>query len=380
MKTIRAKVGRFLTNNLVSRHIKNVVGAYNQWSENREREKELAELLADIPGRDEKVVKRNKIVFEQVLKNQQLSFDCESAAIYTQKKSKERRAQRKHTLTIARKTLTNLQDTFDLVGVQPMSGPVTLVYTLQYKLDDEGKPQTLEVISHATEAVTRKLRAAWTMEAAQDLKTQHDIDIESEITSALGAEVAYDVSEEIVGDLIKLAQKNTTFDVQAEIADYGNLLAVNLNRAANDIARKTRRGSGNYILTSPMGIAQLETTLKDGLKFQPIKNPSYSSCGVQYMGDIVASGHSLFRVYCSVLSFNKIDTDADVHYLVGYKGTNGECDAGYFFTPYIALMCMGIMVDPVTFQPIQRFATRYGKYVTDNGHDYFRLVKGTLKL
>lgn len=380
MKKIRTKVESLLANNLIVRHVKNIIGAYNQWSQNRERERELNELLEFIPGRDEKTIARNKHVFETILRNQQDQIDSSyqySTIVTTEKNAKERRAKRKSLLAVAKETLTSLQDTFDLVGVQPMTGPVGLIFTLQYKSYEDGK-LSLEVLSNTVTSMTRKLQACYTMELAQDLKASHNIDVENEITSLLGSEIAYDISGEIVNDLITLAQKTKSFDFTETIDNYGKVLAITLTRAANDIARCTRRACGNYVLTSPMGIAQLETTLKDGLKFKPIDDIIYSG-NVQYVGDIMNDDHVMFKVY-SALAFHNLDADGGVHYLIGYKGTQGEFDSGYFFTPYNVLVDTGIQVNPVTFQPIQCFATRYGKHAPNNAHDYFRLVRGTLNL
>lgn len=128
-----------------------------------------------------------------------------------------------------------------------------------------GRKMTLDVVSQAVEAGSRKLQAGWTIEAMQDLNAQHGLDLESEMTQALSAEIVQEIDQEIITDLIALAGTVDSFDGSAAgpygttgnytptfIGDRLANLGVIINRVANEIARKTRRGAGNFIVVSPL--------------------------------------------------------------------------------------------------------------------------------
>lgn len=257
-----------------------------------------------------------------------------------------------------------------------------------------GRKMTLDVVSQAVEAGTRKLQAGWTIEAMQDLNAQHGLDLESEMTQALSAEIVQEIDQEIITDLIALSGTTETFDgagsgtyggggagnyAPAYIGDRLANLGVIINRVANEIARKTRRGAGNFIVVSPMIVSILQSAAKS--VFAPAIEGSFKGPNNTML---VGTLNGTIKVYSYLWNQAGADTDlagggsANDTILVGYKGGNGETDTGYFYCPYIPLMSSGVVVNPVTFQPVVSLMTRYGKAVftsantsLGNSSDYY---------
>lgn len=242
-----------------------------------------------------------------------------------------------------------------------------------------GRKLTLDVVSQAVEAGSRKLQAGWTIEAMQDLQSQHGLDLESEMTKALSAEIVQEIDYEIISDLLALAGTVDSFDgagagaygtggnyTPAWVGDRLANLGVIINRVANEIARKTRRGAANWIVVSPMIVSILQSASKS--VFAPAIEGSFKGPNNTML---VGTLNSTIKVYSYL--WNQagagIDLSAAVPaavddvILVGYKGGNGETDVGYFYCPYIPLMSSGVIVHPVTFQPVVSLLTRYGKAV-----------------
>lgn len=307
----------------------------------------------------------------------------------------------------------------ELVGVQPMSGPVSLAYSLRFMFGETaansgvageqitagdevfgnnsktkrfysgtsgtgtnatmnndglggsgygdatssmeaygGKQMQLTVLRQTVTATSRKLQAKWTTEAAQDLNSQHGLDLEAEITSALSAEVVSEIDNEIINDLIALAGTSDTFDMNGTftgvpnyVGDRHAVLGVLINRIANEIARKTRRGAGNFIVVSPLVASVLQSASK--AVFSPAVAGSFEAPnGTKLVGVLNGS----IKVYTYIYH----DTGAEA-VLIGYKGGSGEMDTGYFYCPYVPLMSSGVITDPSTYNPQVSLMTRYGK-------------------
>lgn len=245
-----------------------------------------------------------------------------------------------------------------------------------------GRKMTLDIVSQAVEAGSRKLQAGWTIEAMQDLNAQHGLDLESEMTRALSAEIVQEIDQEIITDLLALAGTVDSFDgrgagsygasgsgnyAPAYVGDRLANLGVIINRVANEIGRKTRRGVGNYIVVSPMIVSVLQSAAKS--VFAPAVEGSFKGPNnTQLVGTL----NGQIKVYSYLwnqagagqdLSDYNSPAAVDDTILVGFKGGNGETDAGYFYCPYIPLMSSGVVVNPVTFQPVVSLMTRYGKSV-----------------
>lgn len=251
-----------------------------------------------------------------------------------------------------------------------------------------GRKMSLEVISQAVEAGSRKLQAGWTIEAMQDLQAGNGLDIENEMTQALSAQIVQEIDAEIISDLIALAGTVGFYD--GSVASIGSYkpayvgdrlanLAVMINYVANEIGRKTRRSSGNFIVVSPMVVTALQTAAKS--VFAPATQGSFKGPNNTML---VGTLNGSIKVY-SYLWNNVTSTDVDSVYpyansptgnvgsgddtiLVGFKGGNGETDTGYFYCPYIPLMSSGTIVNPLTFQPVVSLMTRYGKATFTNSN------------
>lgn len=252
-----------------------------------------------------------------------------------------------------------------------------------------GRSVKLEVVSQAVEAGTRKLQAGWTIEAMQDLKSQHGLDLESELSQVVSAEIVQEIDSEILTDLIALAGTVSAYDYQtvgvsgyqpAYLGDRFANLGVVINAVANEIARKTRRGAGNFIVVSPMVVSILQSAAKS--VFAPaiagsFKGPNNTMLVGTLNGSIKVYSYLWNQV--SGLGGQVGDT-----ILVGYKGGNGETDTGYFYCPYIPLMSSGVVINPTTMQPVMSLMTRYGKIATSqqatslgNAADYYGKINLT---
>jgi len=242
------------------------------------------------------------------------------------------------------------------VGIQPMTGPVGLIYLLQYKTEkvntigeDQETRLSLEINSAALEASSRKLKLNMEIVAQQDISGTGIPDDRD-----YGNEIAQEIYEEIRNDICAVAHKET-FDMSKNLAD--DMCITNdviqtieflINRAANRIAQRTRRGAGNFAIVSET-IAEI---LKNSKKFVKTSETDKDYGYVKYLG----TWNDMIKIYCDYgLKQDKA--------IVGYKGGNGEIDAGYFYAPYIPLMTTGVIIDPNTFAPVIKFMSRYGKYV-----------------
>lgn len=262
-----------------------------------------------------------------------------------------------------------------------------------------GRKMTLDVVSQAVEAGSRKLQAGWTIEAMQDLNAQHGLDLESEMTQALSAEIVQEIDYEIISDLLALAGTVESFDGSATssyttnytpnyVGDRLANLGVIVNRVANEIGRKTRRGVGNFMVVSPLIVSVLQSASKS--VFAPAVEGSFKGPNNTMM---VGTLNGNIKVYSYLWNQAGAGVDlssplgsplggADDTMLIGYKGGNGETDTGYFYCPYIPLMSSGVIVHPTTFQPVVSLMTRYGKGVfvnaqtsLGNSSDYYGKIK-----
>jgi len=285
----------------------------------------------------------------------------------------------------------------ELVGVQPMTGPVGQIHTLRVRYadtkddatageealspfkialgysgdeagTDQGKAQataglegsagnrlSIQILKQTVEAKTRKLSARWTFEAAQDAQAQQGIDIEAEIMAALAQEITAEIDQEILASLRSLSGTAAlTYDQAAVsgtatfVGDEHAALAVQINRVANLIAQRTRRGAGNYAVVSPFALTILQSATTSA--FARTTEGSFEApTNTKFVGTL----NNAMRVY--VDSYAADSTAV----LVGYKGSS-ESDAPAFYCPYIPLMSSGVVLDPSSFEPVVSFMTRYG--------------------
>ena len=277
----------------------------------------------------------------------------------------------------------------ELVGVQPMSGPVGQIHTLRvryaetgggasagdealspFKLANsyagspdatasaEGNPgrkMSIQILKETVEAKTRRLSARWTFEAAQDAESMHGVDVEAEIMQALAQEIVVEIDQEIIGSLRTLAgtgSNNLDFGSLSGqsvfVGDRHAALAIEINRSANRIAARTRRGAGNYVVVSPEALTILQSASTS--TFARTTEGSFEApTNTKFVGTL----NGTVKVFVDNYAADGTDV------LVGYKGSS-ETDAPAFYCPYVPLMSTGPVMDPATFEPVVSFMTRYG--------------------
>ena len=294
----------------------------------------------------------------------------------------------------------------ELVGVQPMTGPVGQIHTLRVRYSDTndatntandvtagdealspfkiaeaysgdgtagkaastaalegaaGRKMSIQILKQTVEAKTRKLSARWTFEAAQDAQSMHGIDVEAEIMAALAQEITAEIDQEVLGSLATLAGTAAeTYDQQAVsgtatfVGDEHAALAVQINRVSNLIAQRTRRGAGNWAVVSPFALTILQSATTSAFA-RTTEGTFEAPTNTKMVGTL----NNAMKVYVNTYS---ADGSA---VLIGYKGAS-ESDAAAFYCPYIPLMSSGVVLDPGTFEPTVSFMTRYGYVELNN--------------
>ena len=286
----------------------------------------------------------------------------------------------------------------EIVGVQPMTGPVGQIHTLRVRYSDAkdgvtagaealspfeiarsysanpgsgtaspvagastsslegeaGNKMSIQILKQTVEAKTRKLSARWTFEAAQDASAMHGLDVEAEVMAALAQEITAEIDQEILGSLTALAPSGTAYNQggvtgQATfVGDEHAALAVAINREANLIAQRTRRGAANWAVVSPQALTVLQSATTSAFA-RTTEGTFEAPTNTKFVGTL----NGAMRVYVN----SYLVDDSPV--LIGYKGA-GEVDAAAFYCPYIPLMSSGVIVDPQSFEPVVSFMTRYG--------------------
>ena len=217
---------------------------------------------------------------------------------------------------------------------------------------------------HTVTAVTRALKAEYTMELAQDLKAIHGLDAETELANILSTEILAEINREVVRNIyvsaVQGAQANTTtagiFDLDTDSNGRWSVekfkgLMFQIERDANAIGQQTRRGKGNMILCSADVASALQ--MAGVLDYTPALNNNLNVDDTSTTFAGVMNGR--YKVYVDPYSAN---VAASQYYVVGYKGTS-PYDAGMFYCPYVPLQ-MVRAVGENTFQPKIGFKTRYG--------------------
>ena len=221
----------------------------------------------------------------------------------------------------------------------------------------------IQILKQPVEAKTRKLSARWTFEAAQDAQSMHGIDVEAEIMAALAQEITAEIDQEVIASLYSLAGSAES-DVQYDqagvsgtatfVGDEHAALAVMINRAANKIAQRTRRGAGNFAVVSPHTLTVLQSATTSAFA-----RTTEGSFEAPTNTKLVGTLNNAMKVYVNTYASDATDV------LVGYKGSS-ESDAAAFYCPYIPLMSSGVVLDPDTFEPVVSFMTRYGYVELNN--------------
>ena len=293
----------------------------------------------------------------------------------------------------------------ELVGVQPMTGPVGQIHTLRVRYADAfnstggtdtaagdealspfkiaegysgaaaddkaastaalegaaGNRLSIQILKQTVEAKTRKLSARWTFEAAQDAQSQHGIDVEAEIMAALAQEITAEIDQEVLASLSSLAGSAAeTYDQSAVsgtatfVGDEHAALAVQINRVSNLIAQRTRRGAGNWAVVSPFALTILQSATTSAFA-RTTEGTFEAPTNTKMVGTL----NNAMKVYVNTYSADSAPV------LIGYKGSS-ESDAAAFYCPYIPLMSSGVVLDPTSFEPTVSFMTRYGYVELNN--------------
>jgi hypothetical protein len=308
----------------------------------------------------------------------------------------------------------------EIIGVQPMTGPVAQIHTLRVRYADTvpaggtgtsagnealsphdiarfysgnenvalpkagstaflegraGNRMSIQVLKEVVEAKTRKLAARWTFEGAQDAQAQQGIDIEAEIMAALAQEITAEIDQEILTSLINLPGsptvtfgQNVVTGTPTFVGDQHAALAILINRQANLIASRTRRGAGNWVVVSPTALTILQSATTSAFA-RTTEGVFEAPTNTKFVGVL----NNTLRVYVNQYAGDGTSV------LVGYKGN--EMDAAAFYCPYVPLTSSGVVIDPNTMEPVVSFMTRYG-YVEltnsasslGNAADYLGLV------
>ena len=237
----------------------------------------------------------------------------------------------------------------------------------------------IKIESIPVTAQTRKLRARWSPELAQDLNAYHSMDAEVELTQILSEQIALEIDREILGDLLTGAQGANFFwsrspgkfvnkRTGAEIARTSSLnpgpaftgtvrewyetLTETVIDVANEIHRKTLRGSANFIVVSPDVATILEASV--------LYRPSYSLDGDGQVGAPFTMGAEKVGTLSNRFTVYKDPYFPRNKILVGYKG-GSYLETGFVYAPYVPLIVTPTIFQPDDFTPRKGVMTRYGK-------------------
>ena len=283
-------------------------------------------------------------------------------------------------------------------GVKPMARNVAeeLGETTQFR------EMAFSIEKTAVTAQSRALKAEYTLELAQDLKAIHGLDAEQELANILSSEILAEINREVVRTVYTIAKPGAAnnvanagvFDLDVDSNGRWSVekfkgLMFQVERDANAIAQETRRGKGNFIVTSADVASAL--AMSGTLDY----SSGLTGAGGPSIGEVDDTGNLLvgtmngrIKVYVDPYSANIADKH---YYVVGYKGTS-PYDAGLFYCPYVPLQ-MVRSIGPDTFQPKIGFKTRYGmvanpfvtaangtpdaEALTANRNQYYRRVQVT---
>jgi hypothetical protein len=213
-------------------------------------------------------------------------------------------------------------------------------------------------------AKSRALKAEYSLELAQDLKAIHGLNAEAELANILSTEILAEINREVIRTIYNVAETGATvntatagtFDLDVDSNGRWSVekfkgLIFQIERDANQIAQRTRRGKGNMIMCSADVASAL--TMAGVLDYTPALN---ANLNVDDTGNTFAGVlQGKYRVYIDPYAANN---SANQYYVVGYKGSS-PYDAGIFYCPYVPLQ-MVRAVGENTFQPKIGFKTRYG--------------------
>tara|TARA_B100000927_G_scaffold270105_1_gene245998 strand:+ start:10018 stop:11934 length:1917 start_codon:yes stop_codon:yes gene_type:complete len=237
----------------------------------------------------------------------------------------------------------------------------------------------IKIESIPVTAQTRKLRARWSPELAQDLNAYHSMDAEVELTQILSEQIALEIDREILGDLLsgakganffwsrspgKFVNKRTGAEIArtstlnpgpaftGTVREWYETLTETVIDVANEIHRKTLRGSANFIVVSPDVATILEASV--------LYRPSYSLDGDGQVGAPFTMGAEKIGTLSNRFTVYKDPYFPRNKILVGYKG-GSYLETGFVYAPYVPLIVTPTIFQPEDFTPRKGVMTRYGK-------------------
>lgn len=287
----------------------------------------------------------------------------------------------------------------ELVGVQPLTGPSGLITTMRVRyattspvdgtgiiagqealspyltgawysgnedMNNPGAADTavlegvggndvnIEFVKQDVKAGSRRLKARFTLEAMQDAQSQYGANVEQELTSVLAQQIVVDIDQEILAKLFAIAgvargeyDQASVSGVATSVVDEHAALAVLINRHSNDIARRIRTASANWLVVSHTILSLLQSACAS--QFARTTDGSFEApTNNKYVGTL----NNTLKTYV-----NTYATDDDI--LIGYKGSD-EISAAAYYCPYIPVMSSGTVLDPNTFENVMALVTRYG--------------------
>jgi len=238
-----------------------------------------------------------------------------------------------------------------------------IVCSYEYNMECNADLPEVNMVIESEEiaAKTRKLKAVWSYEAQQDLRSQHNLDAEAELTAVLAQEINLEIDREVLTDLRNNAGTVSVWDFNTSLGDtikekYESLY-IKIVEVSNVVHRKTLRGGCNWLVTSPE-VASIFETATAG--FAPSPSETFtSSLGIQYVGTV----NNRWRLYKDPLF-------PSGQILMGYKG-DSYMDSGYFYCPYVPLTQTPVVLDPESFCPRKGILTRYGKKLLREGSKFY---------
>jgi hypothetical protein len=260
----------------------------------------------------------------------------------------------------------------DTVGTDSTYGPGTRMTTAAAEILGTSGGGSWGEMSFALEKVavdvgSRKLRASYSLELAEDMKRLHGLDAEAELSQILSREITSEINREVLGSIYrdaKIGAANTglpgLFDLEVDSSGRWSVekfkgLMFQIEREANQIFLDTRRGKGNIVICSPDVASALSMAglldVQSAISGKELLNSNLEG-GSTYAG--ILNGR--YKVYIDPY----LSTAGDKHVVVvGYKGSD-RYDAGKFYCPYVQLQKLSGAINPETMQPVIGFQTRYG--------------------
>ncbi len=243
----------------------------------------------------------------------------------------------------------------------------TFIFGYQYDAESEGAISEInfKITEETVGLIRRQLRGKYTVDAAQDVKVLHGINLDSELTNSMKNELMHEINHEIVTDLRKLAKFVKVLDFNKFInhssgtpgaATTGNyddalkLMADAIGRICAEIWAYGRMGYANFVVGNPMTLATMD------------RLAGFSGAGVSFSGKDLSFAGSLG----GKIKFYHDPTFPENEILIGYKGSSAlEC--GYMYCPYLPITATPTLYDPLTGDPSKIFYTRYGKTLKETG-------------